>query len=213
MKRSINSSSSLQPLKRANSSLFSIATLVDDDSNVDSLIGNTLNIDEQPNCAIKNKVRTVSTSSDSPPLLRALGDEALPGDEDLTSCSDDESELSPELADKEELVLCQTASQNVAQTIKTVVAREKDNRTGLIFEAASKHFDRYNKLHKERPMRITCVRDYLTSQKPDQDGMLTIFERCQLNLLDKREGIRSAEELFLDDDDYLRVHLPGYMQR
>lgn len=214
MKRSIDSSSSLQPLKRANSSLFSIATLVDDDSNVDSLIGNALNIDEQPSSAMKNKVRTVSAASDMSPLLKASDDETLPEDEALTSCSDDESELSPELVNREELNLCQDAAQTVAQAIKSSVVGEEDHRTGLVFEAASKHFDRCNKFHKERPMRVTSVYDYLSSQKPDEDGRQTIFERCQL--LEKRDEIndnKSAEELFMDDDDYLRVHLPGYMQR
>ncbi|KAL7542290.1 hypothetical protein ACHAXR_013391 [Thalassiosira sp. AJA248-18] len=87
--------------------------------------------------------------------------------------------------------------------IECSATASSDNRTGLVFEAGSKHFDRHNRFHKERPLRITSVQDYLSKAKP-ADNEQTIFERCHL-----LEG----QELWLDDHDYLRVHVPGYMQR
>ena len=95
----------------------------------------------------------------------------------------------------------------------------EDHKTGLVFEAGSKHYDRHNRFHKERPLRITAVQDYLSKAKPVNDNEKTVFDRC--HLLDSRGGKdveggnenKSPEELFLDDHDYLRVHLPGYMQR
>lgn len=112
-----------------------------------------------------------------------------------------------------------------------VSKRSKDHQTGLVFESGSKHFDRHNRLHKERPSRITSVYEHLF--KSDGDTEQTFHERCRLLLTDRdgdwgrgdvemkmvsdeeggRRGRKRLEELWLDDDDYLRVHLPGYMQR
>lgn len=98
--------------------------------------------------------------------------------------------------------------------------RSDDHRTGLVFESGLKHFDRHNRFHKERPLRITTIRDYLAKAKPIEDGR-SFFERCQLvesrggngGLCVEVEPKKSPEDLWLDDHDYLRVHLPGYMQR
>lgn len=216
MKRSIDSSPGLKPLKRANSSLFSIATIIDDDNNVDSLLDGGLKIEEKSRAPkINGKVRTVSSASDLSPLIDgALDDE--PPEAVASSCSDSESDLS-----NGEIVLCQEVDQVVDSESGTVAAtavladaetkESGDHRTGLIFESASNHQDRYNKFHKERPMRITSVFDYLSNAKPDEDGRQTIFERC--HLLEKNGHESSSEDTFLNDDDYLRVHLPGYMQR
>lgn len=96
-----------------------------------------------------------------------------------------------------------------------------DNHTGLVFESGSMHFDRHNRFHKERPLRITSVHDHLSKLKPGgDDSNKSILERC--HLLESRENRgenrgenvnETPEDLWLDDDDYLRVHLPGYMQR
>mmetsp|Transcript_23699 Transcript_23699/g.49617 ORF Transcript_23699/g.49617 Transcript_23699/m.49617 type:complete len:658 (-) Transcript_23699:134-2107(-) len=104
-----------------------------------------------------------------------------------------------------------------------------DHLTGLVFESGSNHFDRHNRFHKERPLRITSVRDYLkkkarqTSEENRNQNQRTILERC--HLLESRSGgddrcvkvvesdKKSTEDIWLDDYDYLRVHLPGYMQR
>ena len=114
---------------------------------------------------------------------------------------------------------CLQGKQQRQQPIKT----NKDNYTGLVFESGSKHFDRHNRFHKERPIRVNSVYDYLSKAKvspeADDDNEKTIYERCRL--LDCHDGEKeredmkkkSTEDLWLDDHDYLRVHLPGYMQR
>ncbi|KAL7549670.1 hypothetical protein ACHAWF_012935, partial [Thalassiosira exigua] len=100
----------------------------------------------------------------------------------------------------------------------TETATPADHRTGLVFEAGSKHYDRRNRFHKERPVRITSVQNHLAKTRQCDDEK-TIFERCHLlegrgeNEVGPVESKRSPEELWLDDHDYLRVHLPGYMQR
>jgi hypothetical protein len=78
-----------------------------------------------------------------------------------------------------------------------------DLRTGIVFEAGTKHFDRHNRMHKERPVRVTSVMDAL--QKSDI--------REKYVLLDDDVQDSSPEQEFLEDDDYLQVHLPGYMKR
>ena len=105
--------------------------------------------------------------------------------------------------------------------LSTEAARKteaKDQRTGLVFEAGSQHFDRHNRFHKERPIRVTSVHDYLANAKPAYQER-TIFERCQVlehlggNACVEVGSKKSPAELWLDDCDYLRVHLPGHMQR
>jgi len=112
-----------------------------------------------------------------------------------------------------------TRNKDEIKEAKQVSTNSNDHLTGLVFESGSKHFDRHNRFHKERPLRVTSVHDYLAKAKPAEDEKQTIFDRCQV--LDSRGGHycvdvdskRSPEELWLDDHDYLRVHLPGYMQR
>ena len=101
-----------------------------------------------------------------------------------------------------------------------------DNKTGVVFESGSKHFDRHNRFHKERPIRITAIQDYLTNAKSTVDNEKTILERCHLmqshgdgekdddaDTAAVSNSGKTPEEMWLDDHDYLRVHLPGYMQR
>lgn len=93
---------------------------------------------------------------------------------------------------------------------ETVVAAEQkhveeatvDLRTGIIFECGSRHFDRKSPLHKERPLRITSIMEALENSEED------LYDRCCVLDSDSTEA-----QSFLDDEDYLRVHLPGYMQR
>ena len=93
-----------------------------------------------------------------------------------------------------------------------------DNATGVIFESSDGHFDKNNRLHKERPLRITSIKEFLT--RPD--SLHNIAQRCKIfgdaNVIYKCEGmhekmIATEVDQFLDDEDYLRVHLAGYMQR
>mmetsp|Transcript_5366 Transcript_5366/g.12190 ORF Transcript_5366/g.12190 Transcript_5366/m.12190 type:complete len:596 (-) Transcript_5366:175-1962(-) len=107
---------------------------------------------------------------------------------------------------------CEPSTTGKVECKKEIQATQSyDNRTGLIFESGTKHFDRHNRFHKERPLRITAVHDYLANAKPADDEK-TIFERCRL--MEGRGGEDDVTaKLWLDDHDYLRVHLPGYMQR
>jgi histone deacetylase 6 len=77
-------------------------------------------------------------------------------------------------------------------------------RTGIVFEPGSLHFDRANRLHKERPVRVTSIMDAL--EKSDIHSKLNILQENDIDP-------SSPEKLFLEDDDYLQVHLPGYMKR
>jgi acetoin utilization deacetylase AcuC-like enzyme len=96
-----------------------------------------------------------------------------------------------------------------------------DRRTGLVFEHGSKHFNVHQRFHPERPKRIQAIRDHLS--KPE----VGLLARCIL--LHHSAGtavtvtvprpptiaamISSQARQFLEDDDYLRVHVPGYMAR
>jgi len=107
------------------------------------------------------------------------------------------------------------------ESVKSPPTNQGSHQTGLVFESGSKHFDRHNRFHKERPLRVTSIHDYLLKSKLNDDNGATLVERC--HILMPNEGVghkgaygnngKSSEELFLDNDDYLRVHLPGYMQR
>ena len=96
-----------------------------------------------------------------------------------------------------------------------------DNRTGLIFESSTDHYDIYNRLHKERPLRVESTRTYILEESkhdlrkrcvllPDvssRDGSGSDYERVGDKVKMKRK-LR-----LLDEDDYHLVHRPGYIQR
>lgn len=79
-----------------------------------------------------------------------------------------------------------------------------DFRTGLVVEDGSRHFDRNNRFHKERSQRIVSILEALKL-----DGTI---KRCSV-LNDESMKTYNSEKAFLNDDDYLRVHRPGYMRR
>lgn len=98
--------------------------------------------------------------------------------------------------------------QNEDGAVATVTLNMKqelgDFRTGLVIEVGSRHFDHNNRFHKERSQRIVSILDALKI-----DGT---FKRCSV-LNDESMKTYNSEEAFLNDDDYLRVHRPGYMRR
>ena len=73
-------------------------------------------------------------------------------------------------------------------------------RTGIVFEDGADHYDRHNRLHKERPARVQGIQDALAKR-----GLMS---KCCCDVMEL-----SSCQTFLSDDDYLRVHVPGYMQR
>ena len=123
------------------------------------------------------------------------------------SCTEDSS-CGDDVDDEEET--SQAFSSNLPPCEKTVEvgsnAKGKSTtgdffKTGLVFEAGSKHFDRSNRFHKERPTRITSILKSLQAS--------SIWDRC--HVLEQSESANATK--FLNDEDYLRVHLPGYMKR
>lgn len=72
--------------------------------------------------------------------------------------------------------------------------------TGIVIEAGTKHRHGKNRLHQERPVRVTSVVDAL-----ERHGLL---ERCKLVSSSSEQA-----ESFLQDEDYLRVHSFGYFER
>ena len=186
MKRRSESEASLRHLKRANSSIFSIATIVEDTSNDDD---------------------------DEARLTRSDEHDFDDGDADD---NDDDSgcDKGDELDTSSYLPVLSPSFRRPRK--KSPFA--DDNATGVIFESSDGHFDKKNRLHKERPLRITSIKEYLT--RPD--SLHNIAQRCKIfgdaNVVYKCEGmhekmIATEVDQFLDDEDYLRVHLAGYMQR
>ena len=250
MKRSVlsdrddtsSSGAERRPIKRSNSSLFSIATLVDvvdNDNTTDisrlmdgggakspkGLILDDDNNDDNDDNSNEEEVdnAVIQHSSSFLPINCSNNDDdatvTMPDDAISSSCSSSDVEQQPNARKMAAGIQQHTSNKSLPDIIKG------DNRTGLIFEAGSKHFDRHNRMHKERAIRVTAVQDYLLAKAKSKvyDNEQTIYERCQLlqrharddDDVDRREesNSKTPEELYLDDHDYLRVHLPGYMQR
>ena len=261
MKRSVlsdrddtSSSSGVErrPIKRSNSSLFSIATLVDvvdNDNTTDisrlmdgggakspkGLLLDDDNNDDDSNEEEEVENDSIQHSSSFLPINCSNNDDGggnddatttMPDDAISSSCSSSDVEQQPDAAtvDGDNIICIGKMAAGIQQHTSNK-SLKGDNRTGLIFEAGSKHFDRHNRMHKERAIRVTAVQDYLLAKAKSKvdDNEKTIYERCQLlqrharddDDVDRREesNSKTPEELYLDDYDYLRVHLPGYMQR
>ena len=218
MKRSIQDGTEVMPLRKKTPSLFSIATVLEDEegskakliSRCNSASSSTVGLDIMERD--EGHTSCPLTAAAAAPPLAPTEDEISSSEEDVLSFSNNSRakpiiaapvQLAPEDIVLDE-VICDSCEKY--NTINT----EGDFRSGLVFEAGSNHFDRHNRLHKERPIRVICIMEAL--KKSDNN----IFDRCCVlgESSDSDDGLpsRSAAD-FLDDDDYLRVHLPGYMQR
>ncbi|CAB9499185.1 Histone deacetylase 10 [Seminavis robusta] len=102
-----------------------------------------------------------------------------------------------------------TCTTSVEEELATNDNQDKDNQTGLTFESGALHVDSRNRLHRERPTRILAIRTAL------ENAPNNLWARCQLldDSNDTTTGTTSQAVDFLNDEDYLRVHLPGYMKR
>jgi acetoin utilization deacetylase AcuC-like enzyme len=112
------------------------------------------------------------------------------------------------------------ADQTSNFTRQSLRAHVFHNRTGLIFESSPNHYDRYNRYHKERPLRIDSLQDYLLQQ-----STFGFSQRCILLSLDKNDETPSVDldDSVSEDDettgfrlqetDFLRVHLHSYLER
>lgn len=198
MKRRISSDLSFgsAPLKRRSSSLFSIDTVNESSSRPISELNLASRI-------VIEKVRSVSYSS---PYEQDATETEVSSTEGfyIGEESDDETGNSHQLIHTFHSDTIQTESVIETKVETKAIQQSEDLRTGIVFEAGSKHFDRHNRLHKERPVRVTSIMDAL--EKSSIQGKYMLLE-------DNVDDSSSPEKLFLDDDDYLQVHLPGYMKR
>mmetsp|Transcript_21986 Transcript_21986/g.63051 ORF Transcript_21986/g.63051 Transcript_21986/m.63051 type:complete len:557 (+) Transcript_21986:69-1739(+) len=220
MKRRSESDASLRHLKRANSSVFSIATIVHDTSNEQEggdEATRTDSFESQTAKQIPVVGKPLSQQPSQSPLSLEMagffvesGNNYDAGDGDG---NDDDSGCGKgDTLDTSSYLPVLSPSRKAKKS-----PFADDNATGVIFESSDGHYDRINRLHKERPLRITSVSQYLT--RPDAPH--NIAQRCKIfgdaNVVYKREvidgTIATSVDQFLDDDDYLRVHLAGHMQR
>ena len=169
MKRSIDLSPASKPLKRANFSLLSISTLVDDDNSPTEGLGSGVLVKETRSVSIDSS--KLQTADSVVPFLGKVesndDDDSPPDDGISSSCSSEESDLLNAEIDETDAA--------AAATTEALPQRQlnKDHRTGLVFEAAPNHYDRHSKFHKERPTRITSVYDCLSNCKAGGDGRQT----------------------------------------
>ena len=201
MKRRIASDHSFGGiLKRRSSSLFSIDTINESPSRPPSELNLSNNL--HPKDIIQDSTSThVCSNSISSPSATETEVSSTDGagfyiDEDLSDDDTGNDKIIP-------TVPSDIKTEKVVETQSSHVDQTGDLRTGVVFESGSKHFDRHNRLHKERPVRVTSIMDAL--QKSNLQDKFTV--------LDDIVEDSSPEKLFLDDDDYLQVHLPGYMKR
>lgn len=214
MKRRSESEVSLRHLKRSNSSVFSIATIVEQDSTV-------RNVDVEP------VVGAIRMTPPHPPRAAAAHPSEADGGFYVESGGGDGNDNDGD--ERTDTSTLDTSSylpvlSPSRKTKKKETRVANDNVTGVIFESSDGHCDRSNRLHKERPLRIVSIKDHLI--RPECHH---ISRRCKIfgdaGAVYKREegntggtiGTMAATEAtvdqFLDDEDYLRVHLAGYMQR
>ena len=243
------------PLKKRTSSLFSIATVHEENDN--DKLTSSARLGNAPNGSSAVGLDLMATdkadavgealsqghlpSSAAPPLLSVTPQLLSSAEDSSTEADDDEVFISPyhdncaikptlhpssllvRTAELEQRIIPQQTTINADKTVvscttvTTTSSKSNDQgdcRTGIVFEAGSDHYDRHSRLHKERPLRVTSVMDALKKAGND------LYDRCCV--LGEDDSESSAGELmptscsatsFLDDDDFLRVHLPGYMKR
>lgn len=214
-----------KPLKKRTSSLFSMSTLQKSTegpiSVSDPAIGLDLSakVEEEAVPPVIQTPKNISGVFIPPPPLSCTEDSSCgDDDEDAISLSiSGTRQLSSSLGSSEPVVDAPpsrmakdalTANLTIRDSLKNACG---DLKTGLVFEEGSKHFDRHNRYHKERPIRVTSIMEALKKSEGDE------WARC--HVLGEESALpgaimptESATD-FLDDDNYLRVHLPGYMKR
>jgi hypothetical protein len=112
------------------------------------------------------------------------------------------------------------ATLSVASPQLAAASGRDDFRTGLVFEAGLHHFDPHNRLPRERPRRILDIQEAIR-MSPNKlwsrcHIMSPISEQAQRNSTyndDVVSKVKRSAAHFLEDEDFLRVHLPGYMKR
>jgi hypothetical protein len=184
--------------------MFSISTVVEDDDDQDDL-NNCLKAQASsppssgqkatPNVALQLPVTTdSSTCTDADGLY--FDEDSIPGDASSTA----KKSFLPNLPATDSHVTTNLGLEEI-----TLEESKGDLRTGIVAESGEKHNnDRQNRFHKERPQRVTSIIEALEKSEGD------LYQRCSI----LGNATSDPAKSFLDDDeDYLRVHLPGYMQR
>jgi hypothetical protein len=196
-------------LLKKKASLFSIATLQEKDNEGESQLGSSSNpsvgLDLMRKGGIPSIIISTAEQVLPPPPLSCTEDSSC-GEEDDESHDTTSLSLSgtKPILYRQIDARMQEVALPIAEVNESSKTNDDDLRTGIVFEEGAKHFDRHNRFHKERPIRITSIMQAL---KTSEDGE---WDRCHIL------GEESSTELatkFLDDEDYLRVHLPGYMKR
>jgi hypothetical protein len=197
MQRVTDSQGSM-PLKRR---AFSMSAIVEGDDDQDNL-NNRLKPEASPRRVLAvppEAVLHLPVTADSSTCTDADGlyfdEESIPGE---ASSNAKKSSL-PNLPATNSHVTTKLGLEEI-----TLEEWTGDLRTGIVAESGSKHTDRQNQFHKERPQRVTSIIEALEKAEGD------LYQRCCI----LGDAASDPAKSFLDDDeDYLRVHLPGYMQR
>jgi hypothetical protein len=237
MKRQTEDDAVVLPMKKRTSSLFSINTIHESEndkssSNCNSASSSTVGLDlmakDESQSTSTTVLKTLLEKGTSSQDTKAVSAPPLSSTED-SSCTEDEQDDTMSLTNgsfiKPSLTTmnCQRAAnkRTDANVVKEVICEPKeehqngkcnhinDLRSGIVFEAGFSHFDPHNRLHKERPIRITSIMEHL------KKGGNDIYSRCCVlgEEDDSRMSPTQSAIDFLEDEDYLRVHLPGYMKR
>jgi hypothetical protein len=184
--------------------MFSISTVVEDDDDQDDL-----------NSCLKSEASSPPSSGQKAPPEVVLN---LPVTADSSTCTDadglyfDEDSIPEDTSSttkKNFLPNLPATNSHISTKLGleeiTLEESKGDLRTGIVAESGAKHNnDRQNRFHKERPQRVTSIIEALEKSEGD------LYRRCCI----LGNAASDPAKSFLDDDeDYLRVHLPGYMQR
>jgi hypothetical protein len=191
--------------------MFSISTVVEDDEDQDNLNDCLKSVD------LSRRVSSPTSNGQKALVAPPEAVLPLPVTEDNSTCTDadglyfDEDSIpgdASSTAKNSYLPSLPATNPHVSTKLgleeETLEESEGDLRTGIVAESGSKHTDRQNRFHKERPLRVTSIIEALEKSEGD------LYQRCCI----LGDGASDPAKSFLDDDeDYLRVHLPGYMQR
>jgi hypothetical protein len=185
-------------LKKRASSLFSISTAVEDDTGL--LEERRISVD----AADDGMKRSAPYARGTPATgaVRPPSTSTEESSEDVGLCIDEDETISA-LAEANVAAVGVCVSGTLGAAKATNMPVMECLNTGLVHEASSGHYDKSNPYHKEKPSRVLSVMDAL------ENGQDWILERC------RSLGSTASDDAvkFLDDEDYMRVHLPGYMQR
>lgn len=199
MKRRITSDHSFSLKRRSSSlSLFSIETI--DQSRPSSELNLSLHDTSAISFQDAAHKRIVSLSS---PYVTTTETESSSTDGFFVDeeSDDENSKLVPSFLP---VIPVEKSDECMSTKVETKPLEEPgDLRTGIVFNAGAQHFDRHNRMHKERPLRVTSIMEGLRNSDIQEKYIL----------LEDHVEESSPEKIFLEDEDYLQVHLPGYMKR